>query len=669
MFDKILIANRGEIACRVIRSARNLGIRTVAVYSDADAGALHVALADEAYRIGPAPARESYLRPELILEAARRSGCQAVHPGYGFLSENAQFAEECERAGIVFIGPPVAAIRAMGSKSAAKRIMEQAQVPLVPGYHGEDQDPVLLREQASGIGYPVLIKATAGGGGKGMRVVWEAAGFDDALAGARREASSSFGDDRVLLEKYLTRPRHVEIQVFADSLGGAVHLFERDCSIQRRHQKVLEEAPAPGMDPALRKRMGCAALSAARAIGYVGAGTVEFLLDSDGCFYFMEMNTRLQVEHPVTEMITGQDLVEWQLRVAAGEALPCTQDELSIGGHAIEARIYAEDPSRDFLPSTGNLTHLRTPRENAHVRIDTGVRQGDSVSIHYDPMIAKLIVWDATRAGALRRLRSALAEYQVVGVSTNVEFLAALAAHPAFAAGDLDTGFIERHRGVLFPETCAASDQVLALASLYLLLRRGDEAEQAALASRDRWAPWHLTTGWQMNGDNHHDLTFRDSGATVQVTAHYRPGGYLLDLPGGELQVRGRLNEEGDLLADLGGARMSATVVRHGDDLTIVTRGCNHRLTLHDPLAHAGEQEVEGGRLTAPMPGKIVALLVREGSEVKQGAPLVIMEAMKMEHTITAPRDGVVAAIHFAIGVVVHEGAELLAFAPCEEAP
>ncbi|HEY5512927.1 MAG TPA: biotin/lipoyl-containing protein, partial [Geomonas sp.] len=505
--------------------------------------------------------------------------------------------------------------------------------------------------------------------GKGMRIVRATAEFAGALASCKREAAAGFGDDRVLLEKYLTRPRHVEIQVFADSLGGAVHLFERDCSIQRRHQKVLEEAPAPGMDPALRKRMGCAALSAARAIGYVGAGTVEFLLDSDGCFYFMEMNTRLQVEHPVTEMITGQDLVEWQLRVAAGEALPCTQDELSIGGHAIEARIYAEDPSRDFLPSTGNLTHLRTPRENAHVRIDTGVRQGDSVSIHYDPMIAKLIVWDATRAGALRRLRSALAEYQVVGVSTNVEFLAALAAHPAFAAGDLDTGFIERHRGVLFPETCAASDQVLALASLYLLLRRGDEAEQAALASRDRWAPWHLTTGWQMNGDNHHDLTFRDSGATVQVTAHYRPGGYLLDLPGGELQVRGRLNEEGDLLADLGGARMSATVVRHGDDLTIVTRGCNHRLTLHDPLAHAGEQEVEGGRLTAPMPGKIVALLVREGSEVKQGAPLVIMEAMKMEHTITAPRDGVVAAIHFAIGVVVHEGAELLAFAPCEEAP
>jgi 3-methylcrotonyl-CoA carboxylase alpha subunit len=666
MFDKILIANRGEIACRVIRTARSLGIRTVAVYSDADAGAMHVAMADEAYHIGPAPARESYLRPEPILEAARKSGSQAIHPGYGFLAENADFAEACARAGLVFIGPPAAAIRAMGSKSAAKRIMEEAVVPLVPGYHGEDQNPVLLREAAARIGYPVLIKATAGGGGKGMRVVWEAAGFADALAAARREASSSFGDDRVLLEKYLTKPRHVEIQVFADRHGNAVHLFERDCSIQRRHQKVLEEAPAPGMDEGLRARMGAAAVAAVRAISYVGAGTVEFLLDEDASFYFMEMNTRLQVEHPVTEMITGQDLVEWQLRVAAGEALPCSQEQLVISGHAIEARIYAEDPSREFLPATGDLTHLRTPLESAHVRIDSGVRQGDGVSIHYDPMIAKLIVWDATRAGALRRLRSALAEYQVVGVTTNVEFLAAVAAHPAFAAGDLDTGFIERHRAVLFPETTPASDQVLALACLDVLLRRSAEAEQAAAASCDRWSPWHLTTGWQMNGDNHHLLTFRDGESAVRVTAHYRPAGYLLELPGGELQVRGKLSDDGDLLADLGGARIKATVVRHGDELTIVTHGRSNRLTLHDPLAHAGEQEVEGGRLTAPMPGKIVALLVEPGAVVERGTPLVILEAMKMEHTITAPREGVVAEIHFAVGAVVDEGVELLAFAAGE---
>ena len=385
MFDKILIANRGEIACRIIRTARRLGIHTVAVYSDADANSMHVALADEALRIGPAPARESYLRPELIIDAALRSGAQAVHPGYGFLSENADFAEACTKAGLVFIGPPTGAIRAMGSKSAAKQIMEKATVPLVPGYHGEDQEPELLRASADRIGYPVLIKASAGGGGKGMRVVLDSAAFADALAGAKREALSGFGDDRVLLEKYLTKPRHVEIQVFSDSHGNALYLFERDCSIQRRHQKVLEEAPAPGITDELRCRMGAAAVAAARAIGYVGAGTVEFLLDEDGSFYFMEMNTRLQVEHPVTEMITGQDLVEWQLMVAAGQPLPCSQEQLSISGHAIEVRIYAEDPLRDFLPSTGILQHLRTPLENAHVRIDTGVRAGDEVSIHYDP--------------------------------------------------------------------------------------------------------------------------------------------------------------------------------------------------------------------------------------------------------------------------------------------
>jgi 3-methylcrotonyl-CoA carboxylase alpha subunit len=667
MFDKILIANRGEIACRIIRTARRLGIRTVAVYSDADAGALHVALADEACHIGPAPARESYLRPELILEAARKSGAQAIHPGYGFLSENAEFAEACVQAGLIFIGPPTRAIRAMGSKSAAKQIMEEAVVPLVPGYHGEDQDPELLRDAASRIGYPVLIKASAGGGGKGMRVVWEDAAFSDALAAAKREALSGFGDDRVLLEKYLTKPRHVEIQVFADSHGNALHLFERDCSIQRRHQKVLEEAPAPGMQPELRNRMGAAAVAAARAIGYVGAGTVEFLLDEDGSFYFMEMNTRLQVEHPVTEMITGQDLVEWQLMVAAGQPLPCSQEQLGISGHAIEVRVYAEDPQREFLPSIGTLGHLRTPRENAHVRIDTGVREGDQVSIHYDPMIAKLIVWDRDRPGALRRLTAALSEYQVVGVTTNLEFLAALARHPAFAAGDLDTGFIERHRTVLFPENSPATEQVLALACLDVLLRRSIEAEQAAAASTDPWSPWHQTSGWRMNVDNHHVLTFRDNEAGICITARYRPDGYLLELPGGSLMVRGSLDENGDVLADLNGSRCKATVVHHGNDLVVVIQGRSHRLTLHDPLTHVGGQEDETGRLTAPMPGKIVAVLVEPGARIAKGTPLVIMEAMKMEHTITAPRDGVVAGIHYGVGAVVNEGAELLAFAPDEE--
>jgi 3-methylcrotonyl-CoA carboxylase alpha subunit len=667
MFDKILIANRGEIACRIIRTARRMGIRTVAVYSDADAGALHVALSDEAYRIGPAQASESYLCPEPIIAAAGKSGAQAIHPGYGFLSENAEFAEACTRAGLVFIGPPAGAMRAMGSKSAAKRIMEQALVPLVPGYHGEDQAPELLRDAAGRVGYPVLIKSSAGGGGKGMRVVWEAAAFDDALAAAKREALSGFGDDRVLLEKYLTRPRHVEIQVFADSNGNVVHLFERDCSIQRRHQKVLEEAPAPGIPPELRSAMGGAAVAAARAIGYVGAGTVEFLLDQDGSFYFMEMNTRLQVEHPVTEMITGQDLVEWQFRVAAGEPLPCSQEQLAISGHAIEVRVYAEDPQRDFLPSIGTLAHLRTPQENAHVRIDTGVRAGDQVGIHYDPLLAKLIVWDTDRPGALRRLGAALGEYQVVGVATNLEFLAALARHPALAVADLDTGFIERHRTVLVPESEPASDQVLALAGLELLLSRSSEAQKGAAASADPWSPWHQTSGWLMNADNHHVFTFLDNEANIRVTAHYRPDGYLLEFPGGGVLVRGSLDESGDLLAELGEMRCKATVVHHGDDLVVFIQGLRHRLTLHDPLAAAGEREVEGGRLTAPMPGKIVALLVEPGAVVQRGTPLVIMEAMKMEHTITAPRDGVVAEIHFAVGAVVDEGAELLAFASDEE--
>ena len=661
MFDKILVANRGEIACRVIRSAKRLGIRTVAVYSDADTAALHVAMADEAYHIGPAPARESYLRGDAILEVASQSGAQAIHPGYGFLSENDGFAEACAAAGIVFIGPPTGAIRAMGSKSAAKKIMEDARVPLVPGYHGENQEPDFLRAEAGRIGFPVLIKASAGGGGKGMRAVLGAADFDDALAAAKREARASFGDDKVLLEKYLTRPRHVEIQVFADSRGNAVHLFERDCSIQRRHQKVLEEAPAPGMKPELRARMGDAAVAAARAIGYVGAGTVEFLLDEDGSFYFMEMNTRLQVEHPVTEMITGQDLVEWQLLVASGEALPCSQAQLTIGGHAIEARIYAEDPGKDFLPSIGRLNHLRPPADSAHVRIDTGVRQGDEVSIYYDPMIAKLIVWDTDRAGALRRLRKALADYQVVGVTTNTGFLGSVAAHPAFAVGEVDTGFIERHRTDLFPAARPAPDRTLALASLDVLLRREEEARHAAGCSLDPYSPWHQSSGWRLNFDNYHTLHLVDGEETVTVTVHYRPGGYLLSLPEGELLVRGTLDAAGDLLADLGGTRVKATVVRHGATLTIMEQGRVHVLTIHDPHTCSGEEDVVDGTLAAPMPGKVVAVLVEPGARVEKGRPLMILEAMKMEHTITAPRDGLVATLNFTVGSLVNEGAELLA--------
>ena len=663
MFDTILVANRGEIACRVIRTAQRLGIRTVAVFSDADEGARHVALADEAYRIGPAPARESYLRPEAIVEAAVRSGAQAVHPGYGFLSENAGFAEACAAAGITFIGPPPSAIRAMGSKSAAKRIMEEAGVPLVPGYHGEDQSPDRLLREAERIGWPVLVKATAGGGGKGMRAVADAASFPAALAGAKREALAAFGDDRVLLERYLTRPRHVEVQVFADGLGGAVHLFERDCSIQRRHQKVLEEAPAPGLAPETRAAMGQAAVAAARAIGYVGAGTVEFLLDEDGSFYFMEMNTRLQVEHPVTEMITGQDLVEWQLRVASGEPLPAAQDELAITGHAIEARVYAEDPSRDFLPSIGRLDHLRPPRESAHVRIDTGVREGDSVTIHYDPMIAKLVVWDTSRAAAVRRLRTALAEYQVVGVTTNLAFLGAVAAHPAYRDADLDTRFIERHRADLIGEPGAASDTVLAVAVLDEILRRAADAERSARASSDPHSPWNQTDGWRLNADYHHIFTFVDDGKLVRVVAHYRAGVVSLELPGGTVEVRGSRNGPDEVVADVGGARVRATVVRSGADRVIMIHGRGHRLAIYDPDA-AEERDVGGGSLVAPMPGKVVAVMVEPGAEVKKGAPLLVLEAMKMEHTVVSPRDGKVSAVHFAPGSVVTEGAQLVALEP-----
>ncbi len=662
MFDKILIANRGEIACRVIRTARQLGITTVAVFSEADAQSLHVSLADEAILVGAAPALESYLVAERILQAALKCGADAIHPGYGFLSENARFAADCAAAGIVFIGPPVAAIEAMGSKSAAKQIMSAAGVPLVPGYHEEDQSPQRLKLAADSVGYPLLIKASAGGGGKGMRVVCSPDEFEAALQGAKRESASAFGDDRMLLEKYLQQPRHVEIQVFADTHGNCVHLFERDCSIQRRHQKVVEEAPAPGLSEELRSSMGAAAIAAARTIGYVGAGTVEFLLDTDGSFYFMEMNTRLQVEHPVTEMITGQDLVEWQLRVAAGEPLPCRQEELAISGHAIEVRVYAEDPVKDFLPSTGTLRHLRQPQENAHVRVDTGVRQGDEVSMHYDPMIAKLIVWDHDRTRTVRRLQQALADFQVIGVTANISFLAAVAASPAFAAAELDTGFIERHRADLFPETEAASDRILALACLDVLLSRSREAAEAARASSDPFAPWHGTDGWRLNSDNFHRLDFFDNGEPVQVTVHFRRNGYLMELPGGSLQVGGSIDADGYLCADLGGNRCRATVVRHGQDLTILCDGHSHLLTIDDPSLFETEQEEAGGRLTAPMPSTIVAVMVAAGDSVERGAPLMILEAMKMEHTIMAPTAGIVAKLHFAVGDMVSEGEELLSF-------
>jgi 3-methylcrotonyl-CoA carboxylase alpha subunit len=492
MFKKILIANRGEIACRVVRTARRMGIATVAVYSEADANARHVRLADEAVPIGPAAARESYLVIDRIIEAARSSGALAIHPGYGFLSENEAFAEACERAGLVFIGPSVAAIRAMGSKSAAKALMEKAGVPLTPGYHGDDQDPAHLKVEADRIGYPVLIKASAGGGGKGMRRVDRADDFDAALVSCKREAKSSFGDDQVLVEKYVLKPRHIEIQVFGDTHGNVVHLFERDCSVQRRHQKVLEEAPAPGMTESRRAAMGEAAVEAAKAVGYVGAGTVEFIANQDGSFYFMEMNTRLQVEHPVTEMITGLDLVEWQLRVADGQPLPLRQDQLTIAGHALEARIYAEDPDKGFLPSTGRLLHLASPQESEHVRVDTGVDEGDSITPFYDPMIAKLIVWGHDRRAALATMHRALAQYRIVGVANNVAFLDRLVGTRSFADADLDTGLIEREHAVLFPAAAAAPRDVWLVAAFaqHRRTRRvGQAGPRIAVATPRRLAP------------------------------------------------------------------------------------------------------------------------------------------------------------------------------------
>ncbi len=535
-------------------------------------------------------------------------------------------------------------------------------MPLVPGYHGAEQDPARLAEEAGRIGFPLLIKASAGGGGKGMRVVRSADEFPEALAGARREGEASFGDGTVLLERYLEQPRHVEIQVFADGRGAAVHLFERDCSIQRRHQKVIEEAPAPGLSAALRKRMGEAAVAAARAIGYVGAGTVEFLLDTDGSFYFMEMNTRLQVEHPVTEMITGQDLVAWQLHVAAGEPLPCTQKDLAISGHAFEVRIYAEDPQRDFLPSIGTLTHLRVPAEGAHLRIDTGIRQGDEVSLHYDPMVAKLIVWDGNRESALRRLRRALEEVQIVGVATNVPFLGKIAAHPSFARSEVDTGFIERHRETLLSPVPPAPDSVLALAVLDILLRRDREAQAAAAGSADPWSPWDLTGGWRLNGDNHHSLTLTEGDRSIPVVAHYRQGGYLLELPGGDLEVQGEFGPDGELVSSLGGIRTVARVIGRDRDLTVLRSGEIYRLHLQDPYAQGMEQEEPGTGLTAPMPGKVVAVMVESGAEVRKGSPLLVLEAMKMEHTISAPADGKIVELHYPVGAQVTEGSALVAF-------
>ena len=643
MFSKILIANRGEIACRVIRTARQLGIATVAVYSDADAHSMHVAMADEAYHIGAAPARESYLRADAILDVCKRAGAQAVHPGYGFLSENAAFADACAEAGVVFIGPPAASIRAMGGKSEAKALMQQAGVPLVPGYHGEDQSPELLEYEAGRIGYPVLIKASAGGGGKGMRVVREAADFAAELAGAKREALSSFGDERVLIERYLTHPRHVEIQVFADSHGACLYLAERDCSVQRRHQKVIEEAPAPGLSAEMRRAMGEAAVAAARAVGYVGAGTVEFIVEGDS-FAFMEMNTRLQVEHPVTEAITGLDLVEWQLRVASGEALPITQDQVQLNGHAFEARLYAEDPLRNFLPSVGRLVHLVLPEDRA--RIDAGVRSGDEITAFYDPMIAKIITHGPDRAVALHRLERALAACEVVGVQTNLGLLRGIAAEPAFAAGDVETGFIGARPHLL--EAAAAPDPVaVAAAALAILVPGAAQAD-----------PWAAQDGWQLNLPSQRRVSLTCGDVSFDIMATPGIHGWALTWEGQTVRAE---SVEGGVRID--GVRHRLTVLRDGLSVVVIRDGVNLVFVLPDLLSPPKAAHAGSGRVLAPIPGRVVSVLVNAGDSVTQGQTLVVLEAMKMELALTAPQDGVVRMINVAAGDMVSDGAELVELA------
>ncbi|WP_153076951.1 acetyl/propionyl/methylcrotonyl-CoA carboxylase subunit alpha [Paraburkholderia bonniea] len=675
MFNKILIANRGEIACRIAATCKRLGLQSVAVYSDADAEAKHVGACDEAVHLGAAAATQSYLCGERIIEAALATGAQAVHPGYGFLSENEDFARACAAAGLVFIGPPVAAIAAMGSKAAAKALMGAAAVPLVPGYHGDAQDPARLQREADAMGYPVLLKASAGGGGKGMRVVEDSAGFAQALSSCQREAASSFGNDRVLIEKYLTRPRHVEVQVFADQHGGVVYLFDRDCSVQRRHQKVLEEAPAPGLSSALRRAMGEAAVSAARAVNYVGAGTVEFIMTSDGAFYFMEMNTRLQVEHPVSEMVTGLDLVEWQLRVASGEPLPLTQAQLTLSGHALEARLYAENPARGFLPSTGTLRHLRWPGHveftvaasdgtRAPVRVDSGVREGDPITPFYDPMIAKLIVHGATRAEALARMTQALRACEVVGLHTNLAFLQRIVASTAFASADLDTGLIERHQAALFAPAAEPSLAVLALACAALLVRQREAA--GALAS-----PWAALTHWRLNGPFTQTLAWRACAADSEHdhgSAHVYEVDLTHDGAVQTLDYAGQTHacawqrgpQAHQFSVTLGQRRITGRVVDEGEAFHVFYDGNACLLEWQNLLAHASDDEPGEGRLTAPMPGKVVAVLVAAGAVVEKGAPLLVMEAMKMEHTIAAPTAGTVVEVRFAVGDQVSEGAQLL---------
>ena len=711
MFTKLLIANRGEIACRVMRTAHRLGIRTAAVYSDADRDARHVATAGEAWRLGPADAARSYLDVERVIAATKAAGADAVHPGYGFLAENPAFVDACDAAGLVFVGPPAGAVRAMGLKDAAKRAMEAVGVPVVPGYHGEDQDPAALLARAREIGFPVLVKAVAGGGGKGLRRADTEAEFEEALEGARREARSSFGNGRVLIERCIARPRHVEVQVFADAHGNAVHLFERDCSLQRRHQKVVEEAPAPGMSEAMRAAMGAAAVAAAKAIGYRGAGTVEFIADAsqglrEDRFWFMEMNTRLQVEHPVTEMITGADLVEWQLRVAAGEPLPTGQAALSITGHAVEARIYAEDPERGFLPATGAIAHLAFPPASGDLRIDHGVREGDAVTAHYDPMLAKVIAHGPDRAAALDRLAGALRAVEIAGVTTNVPFLSRLVADPEFRAGDVDTGLIERALDTLIARG-PVPEPVLAAAAMYAAgvldapaaaMYAADTFDGSAGATHvgdalDRSVadPWLVLKGWRLWGEARQFVRLGIDGEIVEGAVTFLEGGgiraelagvppfvarmvrrdgarVVLDLSERIATLRIVAGEDGAIVA--GGGAVAATNTAAGGGsapavgrLHVLHDGRAWFITLPVRAVEDSDADDALPRVTAPLPGKVVKTAVRSGDTVERGTTLVVLEAMKMELSVEAPRAGVVAEVTVSEGGQVAEGAVLVTFA------
>ncbi len=664
MFDKVLIANRGEIACRIMRTARRMGIRTVAVYSPADATALHVREADEAYPIGLSPAAESYLRSDMILEVAHHAGAQAIHPGYGFLSENAAFAEAVTQAGLVFVGPTAQSMRQMGRKAEARHLAQEAEIPVVPGYHDANMDLKVFATAARKIGYPVLVKASAGGGGRGMRVVTRELDLAESVKAARREAQASFGDDHVLLEKYVVRPRHIEVQVFGDCHGNVVHLWERDCSIQRRHQKIFEEAPGPSVSAELRAQLGEAAISIARASNYIGAGTVEFLVDQESNFYFLEMNTRLQVEHPVTELITSLDLVEWQFRVANGETLPLTQDQIVVRGHAIEARLYAEDPRRDDLPSTGTLVHFRLPQDEDGVRVDTGFEIGDTVSPYYDPMLAKIIAFAENRAGALSGMQRALDACQVVGVATNRDLLAAIADHSAFVTGDLATDFVAANRETLVPPQRSAPPESVALAALFILLERQRAATQAAAQSGDPTSPWGQADGWRLNQTGGDEIKLVADGETRAIGYRACGAGFIFTIGDGNVPASGELIEGGDLRADLGGVRFRATVTQHDNLVTVIEHGQSQAFQMVDPLDGATIDDEQGGHLTAPMPGRISQVFIEDGAEVAMGAPLLVLEAMKMEHTIAAPADGSVEKVCFNAGDWVDEGATLIDFLP-----